>query len=193
MSYAQGVGPNKPVLGILRRLFQVTSLVYFALLLFFLIVANCGLVFRYEPEYFSSFLLYLFLFAPSIIFAFFASSFKQTWIRILCWFCLVVTGIGALGLAVIGSLFCVTETKNYVFSRDRVVRVSVSEDVFSVGHTNLSVGQAWGPLFYKMRCTAVSQYPTIGKEIDGKVKLEYTVDSKPQVRDLDDLLAGKPF
>lgn len=193
MSHVQSVRQNKPVLGILQRLFQVTSLVYFALLLFFLILANCGLAFKYEPKFLLQFVLYLFLFAPSITFAFFASSFKQTWIRILCWVCLLVTGIGAFGLAAIDSLFCVFETKDYVFSHDRVVRISVSEDVFSVGHTNLSVGQAWGPLFYKMRCTAVSQYPTIGKEIDGKVKLEYTVDSKPQVRDLDDLLAGKPF
>lgn len=193
MSYAQGVRQNRPFVGILRRLFQVTSLVYFALLLFFLIVANCGLVFKYEPKFLSSFVLYLFLFAPSLTFAFFASSFKQTWIRILCWVCLVVTGIGALGLAVIGSLFCVTETKNYVFTHDRVVRIAVSGDAFSVGQTNLSVGQAWGPFFYKIRYVPVDHVLTVGKEVNGKVKLEYMVNSKAQIRDLDELLAGKLF
>lgn len=194
MSYVQSVGQNKTAGDIRKSLLLIAFIAYFAVVVFFLILAKYSLLFRLELVLPPEFKLYLLLFAPAVFFAALVVLLRHTWAGWLCWFGLTVTGIGALGLSILSILFFVIHTEDQYFSNGRLVRISEGDQgALGSGPTNLSVGQAWGPFFYKMRSTPVNQYPTIGKEIDGKVKLKYAVDSIPQVRDLDDLLAGKPF
>lgn len=195
MSYVQIARLNNSAQGIRKKLLTGIFFAYFAVLLFFLVLANCGLFFRYESEFLSNFRLYVLLFAPTVVFAALLFRVRQTWSRVLSWFGLVCTGICGCLLALPCS-FGVCKTETHYFSHDRLVQISASDQgALGDGPTSLSVGQAWGPLFYKMRNTSVDRYHyiAVGKEINGKVKLEYMVDSKAQVRDLDELLAGKPF
>ncbi len=85
----------------------------------------------------------------------------------------------------------VTETHH--FSRDRHVETSYIENgaLGSSAHSILAK-QGWGPLFYHFEAAGADTYPTVGKEINGKVEVKYKQDGKTITRDLDEWLAGKP-
>lgn len=194
MSYVQSVGQNKTAGFSFKSLLLIASVAYFAVLIFSLILTKYSLVFRLELLLPPEFKLHLVFLAPVVLFATLVLLLKHTWAGWLCWFVFVVTSICALGLSILSIMFFVIHTKSYCFSRDRLVQISVGDQgALGEGPTSLSVGQAWGPLFYKMRNTPVDKVLTVGKEVNGKVKLEYSVSSMTKVSDLDELLAGKPF
>ncbi len=51
--------------------------------------------------------------------------------------------------------------------------------------------KGWGPFFYRRKCVAIDTYPTIGKEINGKVKVSYEAHGMTITRDLDEWLNSK--
>lgn len=194
MTYVQSVGQNKTAGYSLKSLLLIACIAYFAVLIFSLILTKYSLVFRLELLLPPEFKLHLVFLAPAVLFATLVLLLKHTWAGWLCWFVFIVTGICALGLSILSFMFFVSHTENHCFSHDRLVQISVGDQgALGDGPTSLAVGQAWGPLFYKMRNTPVDKVLTVGKETNGKVKLEYSVNSMTQVRDLDELLAGKPF
>jgi hypothetical protein len=84
-------------------------------------------------------------------------------------------------------------TDTHHFSRDRLVETSYIENgaLGSSAHSILAK-QGWGPLFYHFEAAGADTYPTVGKEINGKVVVKYKQDGKTITRDLDEWLAGKP-
>lgn len=85
----------------------------------------------------------------------------------------------------------VTETHH--FSQDRHVEKSYVDNgaLGSSAHSILAK-QGWGPFFYRFVAEGADTYPTVGKEINGKVEVKYKQDGKTITRDLDEWLAGKP-
>lgn len=108
-----------------------------------------------------------------------------------CELLLILSLVAAALLGFIG--ISLDRTDTYHFSRDRHVEKSYADQgaLGSSAHS-IMAQQGWGPFFYRFEAEGVDTYPTVGKEINGKVEVKYSQGGKTITRDLDEWLAGKP-
>ncbi len=109
-------------------------------------------------------------------------------------FCELLLILSVLAASLLGFLaISLDVTQTHHFSRDRHVEASYVENgAFGSSAHSILAKQGWGPFFYRFVAEGAETYPTVGKEINGKVEVRYRHDGKTITRDLDEWLAGKP-